>query len=112
MAGLKRKYGTSAFVSRRRLAAPVTGGKPRGFRGGAQFARRALLGMMEKKVVDTASASYACDTTGSVTLLNGMAQGSDFTNRIGRKYTNVAVQLEDFSVPKTTPSARPSAVSC
>ena len=62
--------------------------------------RRALLGMMEKKVVDTASASYACDTTGSVTLLNSMAQGSDFTNRIGRKYTNVAVQLEGFLGPQ------------
>lgn len=100
MAGLKRKYGTSAFVGRRRLSEKVTGGRPRGFRGGAQFARRALLGLMEKKVVDTASASYACDTTGSVTLVNGMAQGSDFTNRIGRKYTNVAVQLEGFLSPQ------------
>ena len=100
MAGLKRKYGTSAFVGRRRLSEKVTGGRPRGFRGGAQFARRALLGLMEKKVVETASASYACDTTGSVTLVNGMAQGSDFTNRIGRKYTNVAVQLEGYLGPQ------------
>lgn len=59
-----------------------------------------MQGVMERKVVDTASASYACDTTGSVTLVNGMAQGSDFTNRIGRKYTNVAVQLEGFLGPQ------------
>lgn len=49
---------------------------------------------MEKKLIDTAQATYALDTTGSVTLMNGCSQGTDFTNRIGRKYTNVAVQLE------------------
>jgi len=37
------------------------------------------------KVIDTAQASYACDTTGTVTLLSGVATGTDFTNRIGRK---------------------------
>lgn len=35
--------------------------------------------------MDIAEASYACDTTGTVTLLNGVATGTDFTNRIGRK---------------------------
>lgn len=57
---------------------------------------------MEKKLVDTASATYACDTTGSVTLINGCAQGTDFTNRIGRKYTNVTVQLEGIVQPQDT----------
>jgi len=36
-------------------------------------------------VVDTAQADYGFDTTGSVTLLNGVGTGTDFTNRIGRK---------------------------
>jgi len=36
-------------------------------------------------VIDTPTAQYAVDTTGSVTLLNGIATGTDFTNRIGRK---------------------------
>lgn len=58
------------------------------------------MGLMEKKVIDTAAAVYACDTTGSVTLLNGVAQGSDFTNRIGRKFTNVTVQLEGKIAPQ------------
>lgn len=54
----------------------------------------------EKKVRDIAAAVYACDTTGSVTLLNGVSQGTDFTNRIGRKTTSVAVQLEGFIGPQ------------
>jgi len=36
-------------------------------------------------VVDVALANYALDTTGTVALLNGVATGTDFTNRIGRK---------------------------
>lgn len=39
----------------------------------------------EKKVIDVDPAAYAFDTTGSVTLLNGVATGTDFTDRIGRK---------------------------
>lgn len=61
--------------------------------------KKVLASLMEKKVVDTAQATYVCDTTGSVTLMNGMAQGTDFTQRVGRKYTNVAVQLEGQIIP-------------
>jgi len=70
----------------------------RGFYGAQSRLKRQLQGIMERKLVDTASASYALDTTGSVTLINGCAQGSDFTNRIGRKYSNVAVQLEGLAL--------------
>jgi hypothetical protein len=41
----------------------------------------------ELKFVDVASAAYACDTTGSVTALNLVAQGDDVTNRQGRQIT-------------------------
>lgn len=53
-----------------------------------------MVSIVEKKVVDTASASYVCDTTGSITAISLSAQGTDYTNRIGRKTTNVAVQLQ------------------
>lgn len=43
------------------------------------------LNKSEKKVVDTGLVSVQCNTGGSITLLNGTAQGTDFTNRIGRK---------------------------
>lgn len=48
----------------------------------------------EKKVLDTAYATYVCDTTGSVTLLTGIAQGDDFNQRDGRKIkiTDVMIQ--------------------
>lgn len=63
--------------------------------------------VVEKKWRDLAATAYACDTTGSVTLINGVAQGTDSTNRIGRKYTNVAVQIEGIILPQDTTTAIP-----
>lgn len=39
----------------------------------------------ENKTIDVDPATYAFDTTGSITLLSGVATGADFTDRIGRK---------------------------
>lgn len=64
--------------------------------------RRAVQSLEEKKVVDTATAVYACSTTGTVTALNLAAQGTDYTQRVGRKTTNVAVQLEGYIQPEDT----------
>jgi len=50
----------------------------------------------EAKVVDIAAAAYACDTTGSVTLLNGVAQGDDSTNRDGRITYAKSIKLEGY----------------
>lgn len=63
---------------RRLLAPPRTGG----FRGQTAPFRRITA---ERKVIDTDTANYACNTTGSVTLVNGVAIGSDYTDRVGRK---------------------------
>jgi hypothetical protein len=54
------------------------------------------------KFVDTASASYACDTTGSVTLLNGVATGTDFTNRIGRRIRNLRILCRGLVTPESS----------
>lgn len=59
------------------MAAPLRTG---GFFGAGY--RRSIN---EKKTVDVAPNSYVADTTGTVTLLNGIATGTDFTDRIGRK---------------------------
>lgn len=56
----------------------------------------------ELKVIDTAQAQYACTTTGSVTLLNGVATGTDFTNRIGRKIIMKSVQIRGMVRPATS----------
>lgn len=39
----------------------------------------------ERKTIDLAPAAYVADTTGTVTLLNGVATGDDFTDRDGRR---------------------------
>lgn len=48
----------------------------------------------ERKAIDYASAIYDCDTTGSVTVINLIGQGSDFGQRIGRQVTCTAIQME------------------
>lgn len=53
----------------------------------------------ELKVIDTAVATYVFDTTGTVTLLNGAAVGSDFTDRIGRKSMFKSLLLQGLVAP-------------
>lgn len=46
----------------------------------------------ETGFVDIASASYAVDTTGSVTLLNTVAQGAGVSQRVGKKIVLKSLQ--------------------
>lgn len=55
--------------------------------------------MQEKKAIDLAQADYGMDTTGSVTLLNGVATGTDFTDRIGRKIITRSVAVRGIIIP-------------
>lgn len=59
----------------------------------------------ELKYVDIASTGYAADTTGSVTLLNGIAVGDDNTTRDGRQVTIKSVQLRGYASPETQTQA-------
>jgi len=52
----------------------------------------AFGGRRELKYLDTANASYACDTTGSVTCLNLIPVGDDNNTRDGRQITIKSVQ--------------------
>lgn len=54
----------------------------RGGGGGGMYIKSSTV---EKKYIDTAPAVYAADVTGSITLISGVATGTDYTNRIGRK---------------------------
>jgi len=56
-------------------------------------------GRKELKYVDTASASYPCDTTGTVSCLNLVAVGDDNTARDGRQVTIKSVQLKGIVKP-------------
>lgn len=53
----------------------------------------------ERKVIDVQAATSVCNTTGAVTLINGVATGTDFTQRIGRKIKMVSVQIRGWLVP-------------
>lgn len=58
--------------------------------------------LMEAKVVDTDPATYNMDTTGTVTLLNGVATGSDYTDRVGRKIILKSVYVRGIIKPVDT----------
>lgn len=48
------------------------------------------------KLLSVAPAAYACDTTGTVTLINTIAQGYDEDERVGRKVYIEGVRLHGF----------------
>lgn len=59
-----------------------------------------LRGTGEKKVIDSATATHAVNTTGDFTLLNGCVQGSDYTNRIGRKIVMKSLYIRGYTCPE------------
>lgn len=56
----------------------------------------------ENNFVDVANASYANDTTGSITLLNTVAQGSSVNQRIGKKWMMKSIQCRGYQFNNTT----------
>jgi hypothetical protein len=58
----------------------------------------------ELKHVSLASANYALDTTGSVTLLNSVAAGTDDTNRIGRHFRMRRIRINGYTVASQSPA--------
>jgi len=82
MGGVKAARAT--ILTNRRLAPPRSGG----FWGVQQRVRG-----NELNTIDVNSASYVADTTGTVTLLNGVATGDDFTDRTGRKIVMKSIYI-------------------
>lgn len=56
----------------------------------------------EKKFLDTASAVYGCDTTGSITLLSGVPQNASESGRIGREIYLRSLEGRGFVVVNNT----------
>lgn len=79
-----------------------------GFRNRAPRASRGFFNRAgELKYSDLASASYTCDTTGTVTALNLTAVGDDNTTRDGRQIFNKSIQVQGYIEPfdtQTVPS--------
>lgn len=75
-------------------------GGPRGFYGLNQGNHG-----KELKDVDTDISALSFTTTGSVTLLNGVAQGTDFTNRVGRKFNTKSILIRMVITSGSTATA-------
>lgn len=100
--GRKRKRTTkyTPYKRRRIRRAGTTisyGSAP--LRTGGFFGVQARRSLNERKVIDVDPANYAFDTTGSVTLLNGVATGTDFTDRIGRKIVIKSIYVRGMIQP-------------
>ena len=55
---------------------------------------------IEKKFKDISQTAYGCDTTGSVTVLNSIDEGTGVSQRVGRRVCMKSVQLRGFINPK------------
>jgi hypothetical protein len=72
-------------------------------RYGARAGLQRAPGMQrESGYVDLASAAYALDTTGSVTLLNAVAQGAGVQQRVGKKIVLKGLQCRGYMANGST----------
>lgn len=81
-------------VLRRRSVAPLRTG---GYYG--PLVRRQLG---ELKTSDINNGSFLATTTGTMTLLNSLSSGSDYTQRIGRKVMFKSIFIRGFLYPEDT----------
>lgn len=56
----------------------------------------------EKGYVDVASATYKFDTTGSIVLLNTIAQGAGIQQRVGKRARMTSLQIRGYAANDTT----------
>lgn len=99
----KRRSSAQNVGSRKRarvMAAFSSGFVP--VRSGRGLTSRKLVGSRETGYVDLAVASYALDTTGSITLVATIAQGTTVNQRIGKKAMLKSIQCRGFMNANTT----------
>jgi len=93
---IKRPYRSSGGYGRSTPMQVVTSGLAPLRTGGFFGTRRT---MQEKKVIDVDATTTNVSTTPSLTLLNGVAVGTDFTDRIGRKVIMKSCFFRAFLYP-------------
>ncbi|AUM61794.1 capsid [uncultured virus] len=91
-----RVYKTRAVIGMAQPMSIVNASAPPASRGFWGVRQR---GGKELKFVDVAAAAYVADTTGTVTLLNGVAQGDDFNQRTGRIMDFKSVSIKGLLQP-------------
>lgn len=90
--------GSAAGQAKRRMAALAKQAASRAVAQQAQRYNTNAMGLQrayrkESNYVDLANASYANDTTGSITLINTVAQGAAVTQRVGKKFFMKSLQI-------------------
>lgn len=107
--GYKKKAVTKAASKKSYSAKYTPGGY--GIRGapsvsvGYGFRGDYTRSSVEKKYKDIAATTYGCDSTGSVTVLNSVDEGTGVSQRVGRKICMKSVQLRGVVVPQDVPGA-------
>lgn len=104
---LKRARATTIAARRQSYRAGLGPSATRGFFG--TYTKR---GREELKVVENALAQAATTNTGTLVLYNGVAQGSDFTNRIGRKVIVKSIHFKWALTPATVTDSIGDIVRC
>lgn len=98
--GLKRRRitpGLRGVMVKKSSRAPQGG--PRGFYGLNQGNHG-----VELKDIDTSLAAAECSTTGAINLINGVAQGTDFNTRVGRKFNMRSILVRGTIKVGATPT--------
>lgn len=88
-----------------RFRAITAGRRTMGLPASRGFRPLGLRGTGEKKVIDVAAGTIQINTTGSFNLLNGCVQGSDYSNRIGRKIVMRSLYIRGFAFPEPSATA-------
>lgn len=97
----RRVVAKAAQLLRARMA-----GTPRApLRSGGFYGVYTRRGRDELKTIDTASASANLTLTAGLVLLNGVAQGTDYINRIGRRVVMKSLYIRFSLVPNVANSA-------
>lgn len=103
-------------MKRSRVSAPVGGWsakRPRPSKApwtkGSSRLRR-LIGMADAKYHDVAAASYACDTTGSITHLDVVPQGDSVNNRTGKAWLNTSLNIRGTVTSNAATTATVAAI--
>lgn len=107
MAGNKRAYGGAPTGKGKRKYTTVLGydraaGGLTASSRQKQALTRLIAASKETGYVDLALAGYPLDTTGSVTLLNTVPQGTAVTQRVGKKILMKGLQVRGISQNGTT----------
>lgn len=84
----------------------------RGFWGGYNGPRRGVLCAPERKFIDLFNINQVVTNTGGITLINGIPQGMDFNQRIGRKAKLVSLVLNGNFYPSAPPINAPQGAYC